>query len=187
MQVRNKMNWQTGILLSLAATVLVFAAAAMAQGPGGCSGHGRGGDFGHGHRLEMLTEKLELTEEQVAAITEIREAGQAKGLELHKEMKRLRNELEGEMLKDEPTEEAALGLVGKIGALQTEIQSNRLENRLEVRRQLTAEQRDKMLLMGESFAGGRGQRGVGHRAGPHGDGECDGSGHHQGRKGARSR
>jgi len=175
-------KWKTGAFLILATMVLVFAAGALAQGPGGRygqgKGHGRGlggEQFGPEHRMEMLKEKLELTDGQAEAIETIRKAGREKGVALRKEMMRLRNELDGEMLKDEPSEKTALNLVDKIGALKTEIQSNRLKNRLEVRRQLTPQQLDKMLMLHGSF-----DQGHGRRAGRHGGGrcghECDGSG-----------
>ena len=86
------------------------------------------------------------------------------------------------MLKDDPSEKAALDLTGKIGALRTEIQANRMTSRLEVRKQLTPEQRDKMLMMRERHQGreGReGRRGGSRGMGPHGDGDG------QGRQGAR--
>ncbi len=182
MKASNTKVWKTGAFLVLATMILVFAASALAQGHGSRSGQGRGhgrgfgsGEFGPEHRMEMLQEKLELTDEQAAAIEAIRTAGRENGVALHKEMMRLRNELEGEMLKDEPSEKTALNLVDKIGDLKTEIQSIRLKNRLEVRRQLTPQQLDKMLMLH-----GSSDRGHGRRAGRHGGGrcdrECDGSG-----------
>jgi Spy/CpxP family protein refolding chaperone len=185
MNTRSSNGWKTGLLLMLATLVLVFAAAALAQGPGGRFGHGKGkgiceGNFGSEHRLEVLTEKLELTEEQVAAIDGIQENGREKGVELHKEMMRLQNDLEGELLKDDPKKETALKLVDKIGALRTEIQAQRLQGRLEIRQQLTPEQRDKMLMMKESFQGSRHGRRGGRGMGRHCDRECDGSGQGRG-------
>jgi len=174
--------WKTGAFLVLATMILVFAASALAQGHGGRFGHGRGqgrgfgcGEFGPEHRMEMLQEKLELTDEQAAAIEAIHSAGREKGVAIHKEMMRLRNELEGEMLKDEPSEKTALNLVEKIGALKTELQTNRLKNRLEVRGQLTPQQRDKMLMMHGSSDQGHGRR-TGRHGGGRCDRECDGSG-----------
>jgi Spy/CpxP family protein refolding chaperone len=189
MKALSRSGWKTGVLLMLATLVMVFAAAALAQGPGGRYGHGMGkgsgaGIFGPEHRLEVLAEKLELTEEQVAAIEGIRESGREKGIELHKEMMRLQNDLEGELLKDEPNEKSALNLVDKIGALRTEIQAQRMKGRLDMRQQLTPEQRDKMLMMSDRFQGGRHGRGGGRGMGPHGDRECDGSGPCRGRRGA---
>lgn len=182
MDAIKRSGWKSGGLLALAVMVLIFAGTALAQGGGGRFGHGKGKGCGEGssgfeHRLEALAEKLELTEEQVAAIEGIREAGREKGVEIRKEMMRLRNELEGEMLKDEPSPEAAKTLVEGIGALRTEIQVQRLANKLEVRQQLTPEQRDKMLMMRGGSHGGRGRHG-GRGMGPHGAGGCDGEGPH---------
>jgi Spy/CpxP family protein refolding chaperone len=188
MQTLKKIGLQSRPLMVLATLVLLFAAAALAQGQGEGSGFGKGKGFGGRgfgpeQRLEILAEKLELTEEQIAAIEGIKEAGREKGTELHKEMMRLRNELEGEMLKDEPSEKAALDLVTRIGSLRTEIQAEKLKTRLEIRQQLTPEQRDKMLLVGERFQGrhGRGGRGMGW----HGDRDCERSDCRRGHRGAR--
>jgi len=177
-----------------AVTILVFALAglALAQGPGGGPrGAGRGPgpqaaweDDGPAHGIERLAARLDLTEEQVQAITGIQEQGRAKNQALRKDMMRLENELQGEMLKDSPDAKAAAGLVAKIGDLRTQMQQNRLETRLAVRQQLTPEQRDKMLLAGGGFgrggrdaARGRGfGRGHGHGHG-HGRGPGSGCGH----------
>lgn len=174
--------WKTGALLILATMVLVFAASALAQGSGGRFGQGKGhgrslgdGQFVPEHRMEKLKEKLELSDEQAAAIETIRQAGREKSVALRKEMMRLRNELKGEMLKDEPSEKTALSLVDKIGALKTELQANRMKNRLEVRRQLTPQQRDKMLMRHGSFERDHGRKGSRHGGGQC-DRECDGSG-----------
>ena len=186
-----KVSIQTnGVSLMLAALVLIFAATALAQGPSERPGQGRGRGFGGEgsgpeHRLEMLTEKLELTEDQQVSIGAIMEAGREKGVVIHKEMMRLHNELEGEMLKDEPSEKAALDLVKKIGNLRTETQTHRMQSRLEIREQLSPGQRDKMLMMkGRSGSGrGRGGRGAGPRFGNDCDRECDGGSHRRGAQG----
>ncbi len=100
-------------------------------------------------------------------------------------MMRLRNELQGEMLKDDPSEKAAMDLTGKIGALRTEMQANRLTNRLEVRKQLTPEQSDKMLILQGRFQGREGRRGCGRGMGSHWGGNFDGPGQGMGRRGSR--
>lgn len=186
MFVLNQNQWKTALLLTLSVLALTFAAAALAQGPQGRSGQGRGRQGEPGLRLEMMTEKLELTTDQVAAIEKIQETGREKGTELRKDMMRLRNELEGEMLKDEPSEKTALQLVEKIGGLRTEMQAGRMQVRLEVRRLLTPEQRDRMLVMNQGSRRGADRRG-GHGRGNRCDNECDGSGRGQGegRRGAR--
>ena len=175
-------------LVLAAATLLVLAVGglALAQGP-----HGGGGGAcdqarcdGDGPGIERLAARLDLSPEQVQAITALQEQGRTLNQSLRKDMLRLRNDLKGEMLKDAPDAKAAKGLVAKIGDLRTKMQQNRLDTRLAVRQQLTPEQRDKMLLMGEGRGGrgdreGRGGRGGhgrhgGHRGG--GDGDCPRSG-----------
>lgn len=175
---------KTGLFLTMATLILVFAAAALAAGPGGRFGHGMGkgqgcGGSGSEQRLEVLTEKLALTEDQVAAIGSIWENRQEKGAELRKEMMRLQNELEGEMLKDVPNEKTAVNLVEEIGALRTELKAQGLKSRLEVRQQLTPEQRDQMLMMKEGSRRGHGRKG-GRGMGSNCDRECDGSGQGRG-------
>jgi Spy/CpxP family protein refolding chaperone len=188
MNARTNNGMKTLVFLTLVAMMVLGAGTALAQGRGGGPGHGGRGGFGDGefgpaHRLEMLADHLELTEEQVVAIEGIRTQGQEKNMELRKELMRLHNELQGEMLKDDPSEKAALDLSGKIGALRSEMQANRLTNRLEVRKQLTPEQRDKMLMLQERFQGREGRWGGGRGMGPHGD--CDGPGQGKGQRGSR--
>ena len=124
--------------------------------------------------MARLTARLDLSDEQVKAVSELQEQSRQKNQALRKDMLRLRNELKGELLKDTPDAKAAKGLVAKIGDLRTQMQQNRMETRLAVRQQLTPEQRDKMLLMGE----GRGGRG-GHE----GRGGGRGHGRHGGQRG----
>ena len=170
------------MILVLAVAALLLVGTALAQGPR----RGAGAGFGEGHRLEMLTERLELTEDQVTTIEGIHAAGREKNLELRKELMQLNHDLQGEMMKDDPSENSALGLVKKIGAVKTEVEANRLQARLEVRKQLTPEQRDKMLVLRERFHGGKGGKGGrGHRGGGQGarcqaHGDCDGSGQGRG-------
>ncbi|MBU8871035.1 MAG: Spy/CpxP family protein refolding chaperone [Gemmatimonadales bacterium] len=152
---------------------LVAAGSVLAQGPGqgnfrgqgkGMMGRGMGPqnclDGGPGFRsefrMERMAARLDLTEDQVEAITKIREDGRTENLEIQKQTLRLRNELRGEMLKDDPSQKTVLDLNSKLGQLRTERQANRLENRLAVREQLTPEQRDRMLLMGDFGKMGRG-------------------------------
>ena len=145
-------------------------------------GPGHGDGMGSGNRLEMMAAHLDLTEDQKVAIEKIHADAQDQRLKTRKEMMRLRNELEGELMKDEPNEKTVLDLAGKIGDLRTAQQKNRLSSRLAVRQQLTAEQQDKMLMMhaGGKRGGGRGHgrqgseglgRGHGRGCGSHG-GEC---------------
>ena len=165
------------------ATILVLAVSglALAQGP-----HGGGkGDCsqarcdGDGPGIERMAARLDLNEEQVKVVTDLQEQSRQKNEALRKDMLRLRNELQGELLKDTPDTKAAKGLVAKIGDLRTQMQQNRMETRLAVRQQLTPEQRDKMLMMGEGHGerGGRGARGgCGSHGGQGRHGGCGGGG-----------
>lgn len=185
MNLRNNPHKRSLMILVLAVAALLLVGTALAQGPR----RGAGAGFGDGQRLEVLAERLELTEAQVATIEGIRTAGREKNLELRKQLMQLNHDLKGEMMKDDPSEKAALGLVNKIGAVKTEMEANRLQGRLEVRKQLTPEQRDKMLVLRERFHGGKGGKGGkcgrSHHGGGQGArcqarGDCDGSGQGQG-------
>ena len=186
-------NTTLTVVMILAAVLAASTALAQGPGRGGCGSHGPMFGPGAGDELPpMMVERLDLSEDQQAAIAEIRAKARAEGVELRKEMLRLRNELQGEMLKDEPSEKTLVDLTERMGELRTRMQIQRVKTRLAVRRQLTPEQRDRMLMMGagrhgafgpggrgpgmcgpgrsgRNFGGGRGF-GPGFRSG------CDGSG-----------
>ena len=191
--IRSK-NVFSGALVAL--LVVGIATLAMAQGPG--QGRGGRGGLGDGEsgpemRWEKMAQRLDLSAEQTEAIAEIREKGRSKNLEMRKELRLLRHEKSGEMLKDDPATKTVLGLTTKIGELRTEMQVNRMRDRLEVRKVLTPQQRDKMLLLdeGRGGRGGRQKSGAGHRGefgkGGNSRGGCDqtcaGAGRGQARRG----
>ncbi len=187
----NTRNSTRKVFVSALVALLVvgMAAVALAQGPGQGRG-GRGGfgdgDFGPEMRMERMVQRLDLNEEQVTTITEIRTKGRTENLELRKQMMRLRNEKRGEMLKDDPATKTVLGLTTEMGDLRTKMQTNRMSTRLEVRKVLTPEQRDKMLMLGEGRRGDGNhegfRRGGGQGFGQRGD--CDYNG--RGRQGKGS-
>jgi len=162
------------IVLAVALIVVVAATAALAQVPG--QGRGRSRDCEAtarcgqeaGSRLAKMAERLELTEDQKATIEALQEDSQDQNAKLRKELAVLKNELEGELLKDDPGEDTVVGLVRKIGDAKTEMQANRMKTRLAMREQLTPEQRDRMLTFRN------GHRGQGRRGG-HGGGQHRGS------------
>ncbi|MGD9548768.1 MAG: Spy/CpxP family protein refolding chaperone [Candidatus Krumholzibacteriia bacterium] len=154
--------------------LLIAATAATAQGPGQgargprgarCGQEGFGPGHGGGCGGAFMAERLDLTEEQQAAIDKIREEGRKENLDLRKQMMRLRNELHGEMLKDDPSEKTVLDLTNRMGEIRTRLQGNRVKHQLAVRKVLTPEQRDRMLLMGDGGPRGRGGRGPGFQQG----------------------
>lgn len=165
-------------LASAALIVFLLAGATMAMAQKGGPGQKmkRGGQRfgGPENRIEMLAKRLNLTDDQKVAIEKIHEQNREDMVGLRKDLKKLRHELKGEMLQDNPSEKAVLDLNSKIGQLKTETQALRLKGRLAVREQLTDAQRDKMILMdgpgrgqGRGHGGPRGMRG---RGGP--DGAC---------------
>lgn len=183
-------NRKLNTLLVVAAIVaLGVGANALAQGPGprGAGPHGgRGaggcgaGECGAGQErgLARLQARLDLDDEQVAAIKDLQAKSQAANLDLRKDILRLQNEKRGEMLKDEPDAGKVVELTAKIGAVRTEMQTNRVETRLAVRKLLTPEQRDKMLAGGGRGAGGACDGRGGHKRGDRAG--CDGQGGGQG-------
>lgn len=199
MKKRNLDTRRILVMTGLVTIVILAAGLAMAQGPGQGIGQGMkarcdgDGDFGPGFRLERLAARLDLSDEQQEAIEALHEANRGKAVSLRKEMMRLRNQMQGEMLKDDPSEKTILSLNEKMGEIRTELKANRLKTRLAVREQLTPEQRDQMLMMGER--GGRGGRGFdgprgghfrGHRGDRRGPG-CDGGRERMGRHGMSQR
>ncbi len=193
--MKTRQNSQKKMLLSTLVALLVvsMATGALAQGPGQGQGRGGRGGFGDGNfgpemRMERMAQRLDLSADQMTTIKEIRTKGRSANLELRKEMMRLRNEKRGEMLKDDPSTKTVLGLTTKIGDLRTELQTNRVSNRLEVRKVLTPEQRDKMLLSGEGREG-RGDRDGFRKGGKQGTrrGDCDNGGKGQWDKGQRDK
>lgn len=178
MNIQNSNKFK--IIVAAVFATLVMASAGMAAAQGPAAGKGQGS----GLRLERMAAHLNLTEEQQETIKSIHEKSGQVGVQLRKDLARLRNEMQGEMLKDEPSEKAVLSLNEKMGSLKTELKANRLKTRLAVREQLTPEQRDQMLTMrGPGHRGdGRGEgRAHGRRGGKNfgrGMERCDGSGPH---------
>ncbi|MFO7652810.1 MAG: Spy/CpxP family protein refolding chaperone [Candidatus Krumholzibacteriia bacterium] len=100
-----------------------------------------------GPRFERMAEQLDLSAEQREELASLRERGRAAALQLRKDLLRLRHERHGEMMADEPDARRLNDLVERMGALRTELQKHHLEQQLAMRRILTDEQRDRMLLM----------------------------------------
>lgn len=124
---------------------------AMMGAPGGCGapmGCAKMGPMG-------------LNDDQRKAIEKIRTDGQDAMLSARKEMMRLRHAMQGEMLKDDLDAGAIRKLVEKMGDLRTQMQLQRLEQRLAIRKLLTPEQRDRAMLR-QGHRGDRGPRGM-HR------------------------
>lgn len=160
------------LLLLLAGSAMAQGqAAAFRQGGRGAGGCGIGGDGDRMEmRLERLTERLELTEDQVQKITAVREANQEKNQALRKSVMQLRLEQQSAWLADDVSEKNLVELTEKIADLKKELAVNRTTARLEMLEQLTPEQQDKMvMMMARKDKNGSGQRG-------HGRSGCGGRG-----------
>jgi len=159
----------------LAALVLMAGSPADARpGRGGMASGPRPGPNVEG----MVCSRLDLSEDQQAKIREIHEGKRQEHLRLQKEVLRLQNALDGEMLKDSPSTATLRDLAGQIGSLRTQEMILRLETRVAVRGVLTPEQRDRQLTL----RGGRHHgHGPGLKDGPAGRGGQRGSwGHNRG-------
>jgi Spy/CpxP family protein refolding chaperone len=154
----------------IAAVLLAAAATAVAQGdpdpaddPQARPGFAR------------LCQRLELSDAQQQAWQELEQAGRAERLTLRKDLLRLRHELEGQMMQDEPSAQAVAQLVERLGAIRTKLQQSRLTERLEMRKLLTDEQRDRLLTMRHDRRG-MGREGRHPRPGRGFDGDRPGRG-----------
>ena len=136
-------------------------------GPAGPGFPGPGPCLADGPGTAPLLDRLDLSDAQRAKIDDLRDKGLQERLQIRKELMRLRNELQGEMLKDNPDADRVSRLARKIGDLRTDLQVSRLRQRLAVRKILTPEQRDRLLMMHGTRLGGRrgGCAGGGPRAG----------------------
>jgi len=150
------MKTRTLSLLTLA--LLMGAASIAAAQPGAGRFAGRGFQDGSGPMDGWFCERLDLSEAQQSAIDGIRETSREAGLATRTQIVRLQNELEGLMLSDDPDAGDVEKLVRRIGELRTDQRVRRMQTRLEIRAQLTDEQRDELIAL----RGGRG-RGFGGR------------------------
>jgi Spy/CpxP family protein refolding chaperone len=148
----------TTTIILMAAVALLLVSWAAAQGPDSPRGHAgkRGAEPAFAGRWERLCERLELSADQKQAMEKIREEARGERLELRKDLLRLQNELHGLMLADEPSEKEVADLIERIGDIKTKRQQSRMSQRLAIRRLLTDEQRDQLMLgRDEGRRGGR--------------------------------
>lgn len=165
------------IITSLLVAVMLIATAASAQqgyGKRGQAGRQANQDCFRGPGGGRMLQFLDLSEDQQAAVDKLREGRQDIRVVHRKEMMRLRNELEGLMLQDEPDAAKARKLITRMGEMRTEMKVQAMEHRLEIRKLLTDEQRDQ-LIAHEGKSGGRGE-GRRHGGGRGCGFDCDGRG-----------
>jgi protein CpxP len=152
---KNKLPVVVGLIVLVAA-----AAAAARQGrPGPEDARGSKGAFMQG-----------LSEEQRTAVREIMQKHREEVEPLRAEMEAKNAELQ-ELVRAEAGEAAIFAKIDELGALHTEMTKVRMAMRLEIRAQLTDEQKEqfdeKLFMMGRGPHRGDGGRGPGGR-GPRG-------------------
>jgi Spy/CpxP family protein refolding chaperone len=126
----------------LAATGMAAIPASLAQGPGGRRGGGRGGMMGGERMIEMMKERLDLSEEQVGKLKKVFEDQAAKMSELRE------NAPEG----GRPSREGMMKL--------------REDTNTKINDVLTKEQQDEYQKMQEEMRERMRQGGRGRRGGP---------------------
>ncbi len=171
------------VLITMVSILLVSTTLFAMPGKGHCGGPMGGGPMncGPGGDMEqcitIMQEKMDLSEDQVAKITEIKSGMKMDCGKAKKEMAILKNKLEGVMLQDNPDVNKAEKLIREIGKLKTEKHVNKMKMRMAVRSILTEDQRMKMCgpMMGCDKKGHGGNMG------------CDkkGKGHHGAKKRCR--
>ncbi len=139
-------------LVGAAVLALLIGAMTAAAQPGPQAGE-------RGAGIERMAERLGLSEQQQAAIVKLREDGRRERQTLRKEMARVRHDLRGELLKDQPSRKQIEKLSADIGALQAKLRANRILQQMAVRDALTPAQRE--LLPAPGIGLERGERGWG--------------------------
>lgn len=126
------------------------------------------GDKGRGQGFDRMIEKLDLTDDQISKIKEIREACKNKFTERHEKIQNLKEELSTAMRKPAKGKEYQKTLKEKYDKLQTEIMEKkreRFETSLKIRELLTAEQIKEFRSFHRGRGRGRGGRGQGRGRG----------------------
>jgi Spy/CpxP family protein refolding chaperone len=113
----------------------------LAQPPGPPRPHGPP----HEARLEHLVESIGLDEKTLTEVYKVIDASKAEHRELRRKLREVHDRMHSLLEQKEPDEAAVMAQADTIGALETEIQKQRLRTVLQVRALLTPEQRAKLL------------------------------------------
>jgi Spy/CpxP family protein refolding chaperone len=127
-----------GRAASALAAVLAIATAAAARPPE---------ERGAGRFVARYAERLGLSEEQRAAVSQIVEASRARREALVDELEAARRDMRELLSQPVPDEGAVMAQAEVIGAGETELHKSRLRAMMEIRALLTPEQRAELLRM----------------------------------------
>ncbi|MBU0672124.1 MAG: periplasmic heavy metal sensor [Candidatus Margulisbacteria bacterium] len=124
--------------------VVVFLVAVLASQSLAFWGRGeKANKLDPGKKMEMITQKLDLSKEQQAAL-KANEEKRKEARKVHRaEMKKLAEQLKVEIDQDTPDRTKLHALIGKINQQRVEMEIQRLDALLELRALLTPIQREK--------------------------------------------
>ena len=165
--MNEKISW---IILSL--LIPIFVLNSQSYGRKGKPNRGQGGMERPGMFMmnpEVLKEKINLNDEQLAAVTEINKKFREKMDSIHDKMKPKREALEKLVTAENVDRNKAKILLEEMSTLKVEAGMIRINHRLEIEKVLDARQQEKLRSMIKTGIKKAGQRGG---FGGHGDCPC---------------
>ena len=129
-------------LAALLLAALPFTVTPALADPGEMMGGPGGG--GPGARLERKLDKLGLSESQHAKVQAILDAAKPKREEIRGRMRQAFQDMRALLDQDQPSQDAVLAQADRIGQISTEAHKSLLTTLLQVRAELTPEQRAKL-------------------------------------------
>lgn len=110
----------------------------------GFRGHGNGMGFDRGHRLMMLADELELTDEQRDRIADMMTEFRMEQIDRRADLQKARLQLRVLKMDDDASEGDVLQQIDKVSQLEATMEKARYQHHEAVMNVLTAEQQDKM-------------------------------------------
>jgi len=170
---KRKIIFSSLLVLALASMLVVGVAQAQQRGGKGdpkhnCASEKLCRDGNRDFPMQRMAKELELTEDQIAKLEQMREAHRADCLPLRTEIQQMRLEMQKLRLDADPDRGAMVKLIRSMGDLRDDLKIKRLDHQLQMRGLLTDEQQvkmDAMRLHGRRDGRGDGYRGhhSGHR------------------------
>jgi len=149
---KRKIIFSSLLVLALASMLIVGVAQAQQRGGKGAPGRNCASeklcrDGNRDFPMQRMAKELELTEDQIAKLKQMREANRADCLPLRTEIQQMRLEMQKMRLDADPDRGAMVKLIRSMGDLRDDLKIKRLDRRLEMRGLLTDQQQVKMDAM----------------------------------------
>ena len=125
-------------------TIAMVMIAALLAGSALAQPCGRMGPKGGGPALERIADEIELTDEQLEEIENIRYESELESVDMHAELKKEEIELRHLMDFEDFSRQEIMAQAEKVGEMKQELQLNKMDARLRSLEVLTDEQREKM-------------------------------------------